>query len=91
MPRRTKISYKDRIREWMRTEPQFSNGVTSGQTADHFRIVRDLAYRHLCQMPDTWIADWKKPGPRGGRRAALFKIVLVPPDLKRPPKKVIPK
>lgn len=86
MPRLTKIRYKDRIREYMRTEPSLSNGVTSREISERFHIDQDSAYRHLATMPDTWIAGWKEPGPGGGRRAALFRIVIVPPDVKRPPK-----
>jgi hypothetical protein len=79
----TKPPITSRIRDQLRVT---DDGLTCAQLTDILGAKRGAVYQRLCAMPDTFIDRWVYP-PVTGRPAAVWCVVVPPPDCPPPEKK----
>ena len=76
----TNRPYSERIRAQLRKHP---DGLTAQALAASYKLHHQHITSTLKRMPDAYIADWVKVNEGTGRKAALWKVVVPPPDARR--------
>ena len=66
---------------------EYADGLTTAEVSAHIRTHADHVRRALTDMPDTYVDRWIVNGSRG-RPAAVWCIVVPPPNCPPPAKRL---
>jgi len=80
--------YRAKIRTMQR---ELFRGATTAELAESCGGDVMAASKALHRMPDAYIADWRPTTtPKGGRPAAVWRVVVPPANVRPPAKQKLP-